>query len=935
MGAEGVGVIELPTGTVTFLFTDIEGSTRLWQEQPEAMHASLVHHDEIMRKAIDEHHGHVVKTTGDGFHAVFAESHEALRAAVDAQLGLSHAHWEGTEALRVRIGIHTGPAEVRDGDYYGTAVNRAARIMAVAHGDQVLCSSVCAGLATDVPIPGVILRDLGVHRLRDLAGAERLFQVVHDGMIDDFPEIESAAEEPGNLPFPTTDFLGRESELRELAELVDRGRLTTLTGPGGVGKTRLAIEVATFSAARFRDGAWFVDLAPVNQAEFVPAAIGIALRLSESRENAGVEWLARALAWRQALVVLDNCEHVLDAVADVAAALLSQCLHVVMIATSQEVLGIEGERVFGVRPLPLPASPAPGREIDVLEMNQNPSVRLFAERAAAVRHGFVVDATNAAEVGALCARLDGIPLAIELAAARTSSMSPRAILDRLDERFRLLGQGRRSTRRHQTLRAAVDWSFGLLSNAERRVFGRLAVFAGGFSLAAAEQVASGDDVAARDVLDILSGLVEKSMVQVESGSQDDRYRLLETLRDYGLERLAESDDLTFRRRRHAEHYLAIAEQAVPRLIGRENTRALDELTEDHDNFRAALTFLRDASEWDMFERLVVAMSRFWYFRGWLREALDWIEVLLDHEPAAVPRERAQLAAVAATGAVNLARWEQAQRLIDISLVSSQACGEGPRPLALVAGGLAALVHDDPNTARRLGEDAIAIARDNGDAFELSEILCRASMFFSLTSDDPKGAELADEAVRVAEIVGNDFVRSSALEAAGIARYRTDPARAVELLELCWGLSPVRDVATGGANTQMMKAVAHLALRQHAATAAAILRALPTAYEGDEPYYETICLATAAILFRRTARPVAAVRVLATIERLRESGTIVGATRDLESQAQLRQRLEGELPADEFSAAWAEGQALTLDQVIPLVLEQLSEIEADETAHDSS
>jgi predicted ATPase len=315
------------------------------------------------------------------------------------------------------------------------------------------------------------------------------------------------------------------------------------------------------------------------------------------------------------LVVLDNCEHVLDAVAEVTGAILGASADVRAIATSQEVLGVDGERVFGVRPFPPPAPPAPGREFDLGELSSNPSVRLFADRAAAVRHGFVVDPGNAADVSALCARLDGIPLAIELAAARVSAMSPRAILERLDERFRLLGQGRRSTRRHQTLRAAVDWSFGLLREAEQKVFCRLAVFAGGFSLDAAEHVASGDDVAESEVLDLVSGLVEKSMVQVESGTQEDRYRLLETLRDYGRERLGEADDLEFRRRRHAEHYLAVAEQALPRLVGRDNTSALRELTEDHDNLRAALTYLRDSSEWDAFERLVTALSRFWYFRG--------------------------------------------------------------------------------------------------------------------------------------------------------------------------------------------------------------------------------------------------------------------------------------------------------------------------------
>ena len=446
-----------------------------------------------------------------------------------------------------------------------------------------------------------------------------MFQAAHDGLEQEFPPLRTASDAPGNLPTAATDFVGRDDEVAELKSLVERFRLTTLTGPGGVGKTRLAVQVAAASAASFADGVWFVDLAPIDASTLSRQPSRACSGLPRDAKDAN-DWLARALPRRRSLVILDNCEHVVDAAAEVARTMLGSCPGIVLVATSQEVLGIDGEHIFGVRPLPVPQEPVSGAVADLSRVLASPAVRLFAERANDARHGFEVDDSNADAVARLCARLDGIPLAIELAAARVASMSPGAMLDRLDERFRLLGQGRRTIRRRQTLRAAVDWSYGLLNPVERTVFARLSVFAGSFTLSAAESVASGDLVGALDVLDALTSLVAKSMVMVETAGFEDRYRLLETLRDYGRERLGELAELDERHLRHADCYPALAEDGVAHLVGSGDSEWFVRLSDEIDNFRAALAYLRDRDEGEGFERLVISLARFWYLRGWLARA---------------------------------------------------------------------------------------------------------------------------------------------------------------------------------------------------------------------------------------------------------------------------------------------------------------------------
>jgi predicted ATPase/class 3 adenylate cyclase len=579
-----------PSGTVTFLFTDLEGSTRLWEEYPDAMKGALTRHDDILRNAIESHGGYVVKTTGDGFHAAFGRAADALDAATDAQLSLHAEPWDVTGPLRVRMGLHTGEAEYRDDDYYGTALNRAARITGAGHGGQVLVSRTTAELARDALPKGSELLDVGEHRLRDLGRAEALFQLAHPDLSRTFPPLRSLDAYPGNLPLQLTSFVGRDEEMERIAGALRGGRLVTLTGVGGVGKTRLALQVAAEMLPDFRDGAWFCELATASDPEALVQVVAAALNVQPVPTVPLDQRVVGALRERRALVVLDNCEHLLDPVSSLADRILRGCPHVRLIATSREPLDVDGERIVRVRSLPV-------AEDDTT----SDAMLLFVDRALGVDSDFTVAGDGERTIAEICRRLDGIPLAIELAAARVVAMAPTEIAELLDERFRLLTGGRRTAvERHQTLRATVDWSYSLLSETERLVFDRLGVFPGSFDAAAARAVTTGDGVEDWDVRDALTSLVNKSMVNTASGpGATTRYQLLETMRQYARERLEHDGESDRRRRAHAAHYAALADDnanAMATGIGFAplRSRALLNL----DNYRSAVTWSLDSDNRD-------------------------------------------------------------------------------------------------------------------------------------------------------------------------------------------------------------------------------------------------------------------------------------------------------------------------------------------------
>ena len=449
---------ELPSGTVTFLFTDLEVSTRLWDEEPDAMRGALARHDELLRDVIEGRNGHVVKGRGDGVHAAFATADDAVVAAIEAQRAIGAEPWAVSEPLHVRIGIHTGVAELRDDDYFGSSVNRAARLQDVAHGGQIVCSAATADLAREMLSEGVSLTDLGEHRLRDLTRSERVFQVHAPGLQSEFAPLSSVDSSSTNLPLQVNSFVGRERDLERVVTALDASRVVTLTGVGGVGKTRLAVHTAAELLPRFRDGAWLCELGAVRDVDGVVPAAASVFRVTERPGLSLEESLVAFLKEQQLLLVLDNCEHLLDGAAAFADELDRSCPDVAVLATSREPLAIDGERVLGVRSLATPDTDA-----SVDEVLRADAVRLFVERAQSVKDDFVLDDANASAVAQICDRLDGVPLAIELAAARVTTMNPAEVARRLDRRFDLLAGGRRKAiERHQTLRAAVDWSYDLL-----------------------------------------------------------------------------------------------------------------------------------------------------------------------------------------------------------------------------------------------------------------------------------------------------------------------------------------------------------------------------------------------------------------------------------------------------------------------------------------
>ena len=579
------------SGTVTFLFTDVEGSTRLWQLDDAAMRAAIAQHDAILQSIVAKFGGTVFATMGDGVAAVFPSAPAGLTAAREAQVRLSAEGWPTEEPIRVRMGLHSGEADVREGDYFGTSVNRAARIMAIAHGGQILCSGVTAGLVIEQLPIGTDLVDLGAHRLRDLSVPEQIHQVVVEGLNHDFPRVRSLDTLPGNLPVQPTAFVGREREVKELVETILSARVVTLTGVGGVGKTRLALQAAGEVLPSFRDGSWLVELAGVGSADAVQDAVASTLGIPGGGPSSmrGLDDYFRS---KEMLLIIDNCEHLLSPVSNFVDRLIRIAPEVRVLATSREGLGVEGEHLWAVVSLELP-DPA-GEPAAILATD---AVRLFVERAREAHASYRWADDDAAAVAELCCRLDGIPLAIELAAARVPAFTPAEIAAHLDRRFRLLTGGRRSALpRHQTLRNAIEWSYQLLGSEERVVLQRLSVFVGDFDLLAAQAVTSSDEVDALDVLDLLVRLVAKSLVVAEPSGGSTRYRLLETVRDFAWEHLTEGQEVETVSRRHAEFYAAFARDAGSGLKGPDEAVWRERLETDLDNLRAALAWAISAGD---------------------------------------------------------------------------------------------------------------------------------------------------------------------------------------------------------------------------------------------------------------------------------------------------------------------------------------------------
>jgi predicted ATPase/class 3 adenylate cyclase/DNA-binding CsgD family transcriptional regulator len=731
----------LPTGTVTLLLADVEGSTRLWETQAEVMTAAIARLNRVVCDVVAAHHGvrPVEQGEGDSFVAAFARASDAVAAAV----GLQRAP---LAPIRLRIGVHTGEIQLRDeGNYSGSTINRTARLRDLAHGGQTVLSGATESLVLDRLPEGAWLTDLGAHPLRDLPRPERVVQLCHPDLVNEFPPLRvSTAVVSTRLPVQLTSFVGRDAQLTQLRELLAQNRVVTLTGAGGVGKTRLAIQVAAGMAGEFSDGVWYVDLAPITDPELVAVTVARALGLPDQPGRSTMDTLLRFVRDRQMLVVLDNCEHLLDASAELVVALLSGAPRLTLLATSREAIGVAGEVSWRVPSLSL----------------ADDAIELFTDRARHARPDFTLTDSNAAVVGEICARLDGVPLAIELAAARVRALSLTEILDSLHDRFRLLtGGARTAVRRQQTLRASVDWSHALLTEPERVLFRRLAVFLGGFDLAAAQAVAGAGDVQRYQVLDQLTLLVDKSLVVADDSGERTRYRLLETVRQYALEKLGESGEADAVRTRHRDHYTSMA-AVLDAPAGSNYEQRIEQANIEIDNLRAAFGWSRENSDTELALVLASSLQPLWEARGRIQEGRTWFDTALAdldaQHPGVAPAVRARALAdkaVLDTWVGAAASTDQAHQALAIARDV-----DDPALLArtLVACGFTAVASYDVEAARAYFTEAIGLARALDDRWKLSQILGWQAQGAHVAGDPIAGRAASEEGRDLADAIGDRF-----------------------------------------------------------------------------------------------------------------------------------------------------------------------------------
>jgi predicted ATPase/class 3 adenylate cyclase/DNA-binding CsgD family transcriptional regulator len=735
----GVSVL-LPTGTVTLLLADVEGSTLLWETQPDEMTAAIARLNQTVSETIAAHDGvrPVEQGEGDSFVAAFARASDAIAAALELQRA-------PLAPIRLRIGVHTGEIQLRDEDNYaGPTINRTARLRDLGHGGQTLLSGTTEDLVADRLPADTWLTDLGSHPLRDLPRPERVMQLCHPDLVNEFPPLRvSKTIVSQHLPVQLTTFIGRDAELSQVRELLAANRLVTLTGAGGVGKTRLAVQIAAQLTGDFADGVWLVDLAPITYPDVVRVAVARTFGLPDQPGRSTMDAITRFVAGRQMLVVLDNCEHLLDATAALMMALLEACPSLTMLSTSREPIGIAGEVGWRVPSLSL----------------ADDAIELFTDRARRARPDFEISDDNAAAaVSEICRRLDGVPLAIELAAARVRALSLTEILDSLHDRFRLLtGGSRTAVRRQQTLRASVDWSHALLTEPERVLFRRLAAFMGGFDLDAAQAVAGGGEVERYQVLDQLTLLVDKSLVVAEDSRGRTRYQLLETVRQYAQEKLGESGEADAVRSRHRDHYTALAAMLdVP--AGSDYEQRIAQAETEIDNLRAAFAWSLENSNVELALTLASSLQRLWQARGRFREGLAWFDAALagldaqslDVVPAVRARALADRALLAALmGAAD--SLEQAQQALAIA---REVDDSALLVRALTACGPIAAINAE--AARPYLAEAIGLARELDDRWRLGQILAWQALV-ALTEGDPiAGRAAAEEGRDLANATGDRY-----------------------------------------------------------------------------------------------------------------------------------------------------------------------------------
>src|SRR5215208_2638945 len=911
-----------PTGTLTFLFTDIEGSTRLWEHDAPAMQAALARHDELLRGAIEERGGYVFKTVGDAFCCAFPTAPDALEAALQAQRLLFEERWAESDPLRVRMALHMGAAQERDGDYFGPPLNRVARLLSAAHGGQVLLSAATHEMVRDQVPAGMNLAELGEHRLKDLFRPEKVFQLVSPDLPSEFPPLRTLDAYRNNLPLQPTPLVGREKEVAQVCDLLRSGetRLLTLTGPGGIGKTRVALQTAADLLEDFPDGTFFVPLATLTEAQLFSSAIAETLGVKETGEQPLDESLEDYLGERRMLLVLDNFEQVLGA-APAVTALLAGAPGLKVLATSRAPLALYGEHEFPVPPLTLPDLERPP---PLERLTQYEAVGLFVERARAIKPDFEVTNESAPAVAEICVRLDGLPLAIELAAARIKMLPPQAMLQRLSSRLKLLTGGARDLpERQRTLRGAIEWSHALLEEGEKTLFALMAVFSGGRTLEAIEAVCDAGGDLLLDAFEGVSSLLDKSLLRQEEGPKGEpRFVMLETIHEYARERLQESGEAEEIGRGHIRYFLALAEEAAPELTGADQVSWMDRLEAEHDNFRAALSRSLEAGDAKSALRIGGALWRFWNVRGHFSEGRHWLGTGLSGGEAAPVVVRAE--ASLGLGYLELRQGDYGRAVEDLEASLSLYRGVGDRrgeAYALCFLGWIALDRSDLQRAQALLEESLALSRAAGTARDVSVALNALAMLNVYRGDYARATAMQEESLSLAREASDVqiiaiFTYNSGFAAAITGEYERAEALVRESQEL------FREVGDRGMAPLANSRLGFLALSRNDPDRAEELcveaiRELQEQAQIPGMDFALDVLASVAAARGGIRR---AARLWGGVAGFREA---TGAPWLLEERAIIEPRIDGarsRLEEAVWQEEWEKGRSMTLDQAVGYALD---------------
>ena len=924
----------LPTGTVTFLFTDIEGSTRLAQDHPDAMASLLARHHEILGQSIEGNSGFVFQIVGDSFCASFHNARDALHAALDAQHFLQNEAWSPAP-IRVRMGIHTGQADLQEsGDYHGyVTLSHVQRLMSAAHGGQVLLSFASQELVRDEMPEGITLRDMGVRRLKDVPRAEHIYQLVIPDLPNEFPPIKTLEMFHHNLPAQMTSFIGREEERAAIKQALKEHRLVTLTGSGGAGKSRLSLQVAMECLDQFSDGVWLVELAPVTDPALVPGTLLSTFNLREDRHRSVLDVLIDYLRTKTLLLMLDNCEHLIETCAQISETLLQACPKLRILASSREALGITGEFAYRVPSL---NTPNPENLPPLDQLQKADSIRLFIERAATAKPGFALTDVNAFSLAQICYRLDGIPLAIELAASRVKVLSPDQIAARLDDRFRLLtGGSRTALPRQQTLRAMIDWSYSLLSEEEKKLFRRLAVFVGGWTLEGAEAVCGDEDDRA-DILDLLTRLVDKSLVFTEETNSEIRYHRLETIRQYSREKFLETDEVEKIRDRHLDFFVQFAELVDLKLKSRDQLLWQNRMSAEQDNLRAALEWGLNRNP-DKALRITGAANLFWTAGGYSAEGFRWTQQALEQAektplPAGSTEDRRLIARAKALCGLtrlylSLGDNANAQRSAEESVaLYRQSPDRRGLAFALIVLAYPLEFLGERTQAEDALQESYSIGRAEGDTY----IICRAlnrlgHVIVDLYHDLALAQRYVEESLQLAQEAGLRSQEAQAFEILGfIAIHQDDHEEARGYLK-----ESVGAYESIGASFNVILEKSNLAHLE---------RKLGNHAEALEYYRETIlafrdmgqtgavahqleCFGFIALAQDEQER---ALQLFAAANALREkSGTPMTPDEQTYFYEQLN-NLRAKMNLKRFDSAWSKGHTMRMEQAIELAVEQIAE-----------